>query len=280
MSYAPTPYGLNGRPRPAFGRARNQSGSQPTRSAPRAPQPSSPEPEAYQRPAEVFYADGQFGIGRVFSRASGVIGSDFVTFFALVALFAAPERIVYHTVAGPLGLSLGKLALAVSSFALQLAVMHLALRRFAGAPASLGACAGKALAAFFPAMFIAVISGLAMGLAAILLIVPGFMVMLAWSLILPVYLGEGGGAFASFKRSSALTKGHRWKILCVMLLLGLMLGVVAGMLMAIWGIHGVMGAIVFFSNNWLMKLVFNAAFGLILAAMYQELAGAREADAF
>ncbi len=279
MSYAPTPYGLNGRPRPAFGRAGARALPQRPAQTARV-MASAPEPRTDERPAEAFYADGSFGIGRVFARAIGVLKSDFVTFFALVALFAIPERLVYHAVPGAAGALIGTLTLSACGFGLQLAVIHLALRRYAGAPAGFAGCAVKALAAFIPAALIVFLSGIATAAAALLLIVPGFMVMLAWSLILPAWLSGDAGLFAGFGRSRALTKGHRWKILAVLLLLGAMLGVMAGLLMPIWGIHGALGAISFFSQNWLMKLVFNAAFGLLLAAMYHELAGAKEADAF
>lgn len=232
----------------------------------------------------VFEDDGAFGIGRVFARMGHVLGKDFVTLLALVALFAIPERIAAHAVGydSPLLAPVDQIVLIFCGFGLQLAVMHLALRRFVGTPAGLGACVGKALTAFFPAALLYFLSGLATAAAMLVLIVPGVMVLTAWSVILPVYLAEDGGLFASFGRSSALTRGHRWKILAVMLLLGFGLGLLCAVLMPIWGMHGPLAALTFLNGNWLMRLLFNAAMGLTIAAIYRSLAGSPTdvADAF
>lgn len=80
--------------------------------------------------------------------------------------------------------------------------------------------------------------------------------------------------FASFGRSTALTRGHRWRILAAMLLLGLMMVPVILALMPVWGIHGAGAVKLFLDSNWLMRLIFNAAVGLLIASIYQELLGA------
>lgn len=274
MSYAPSPYGLNGRPRPAFGRAGAKTVST---SNWQSSWPSSPAPAV---PA--FRGDSTFAIGGVFRRLFSVLGPDFVTVVALIALFAVPERIAVHTVGygSPILETVDKIALAFCGFGLQLAVMHLALRRFAGRPAGFASCVGKSLTAYFPAGLVYLISILPIALAMLLAVAPGVMLLTSWAVILPVCLAEEGALFASFGRSAALTRGHRWKILAAMLLLGLPLGLLALAMMPIWGLpvsslHAPMAAVVFPKENWLMRLIVNAAVGLLLAAIYQELVDAK-----
>jgi len=56
-------------------------------------------------------------------------------------------------------------------------------------------------------------------LGALLLIVPGILLALRYSLAIPVAVLEDAGASASLRRSAALTKGHRGRILLVYFLL-------------------------------------------------------------
>jgi hypothetical protein len=54
--------------------------------------------------------------------------------------------------------------------------------------------------------------------ASILLIVPGIILGLAFSVAGPVRVAEGRGVFGSIQRSRDLTRGLRWKILLIMIL--------------------------------------------------------------
>ena len=269
MAHVSSSYGWNDRPRPTFGRAVPRSVS----SRPVAAIAAQPAPHA----ATAFEADGVFGIFRVLARAMFVLGPDFVTVLALVALFAAPERIAVHLMGmeSPLAAMVSKITLLFSGFGLQLATMHLALRRFAGEPASFAGCVRKALTAYLPAALIYFLSALGAGLAMLLVVVPGLMLLTSWSVILPAYLAEGG-LFASFNRSMALTQGHRWKVFGVLALLGFALAMIACALMPIWGLRPPLGLVEFLNANWLMRLILSAMSGLVIASIYQELLGTEQ----
>jgi hypothetical protein len=99
---------------------------------------------------------------------------------------------------------------------------------------------------------------------------------MAWSVLVPVQVAEGVGVIACFKRSAELTRGHRWKILAVFLLLGVGMAPLLLVLQTLWGVPLSADA-QFFVQNWLARLLFDAAVGLTLAGVYWELRAAEPA---
>ncbi len=70
--------------------------------------------------------------------------------------------------------------------------------------------------------------GLLTGLAFLLLIVPGVMLMVAWTVVLPAVVVERLGARAAMRRSRALTSGHRWAIFGLIILAGIITAITVG----------------------------------------------------
>jgi hypothetical protein len=68
--------------------------------------------------------------------------------------------------------------------------------------------------------------GVRIMLAAIFFIVPGVVLALMYALAVPVAVLEGKGISESLSRSAQLTKGHRWRILLVYVLLTVLTGIV------------------------------------------------------
>jgi hypothetical protein len=57
------------------------------------------------------------------------------------------------------------------------------------------------------------------GVGLVLLVVPGLFVLVRWSVIVPVIVLEGRGMRESFRRSSALVRGHGWRVLWILLII-------------------------------------------------------------
>src|SRR5580704_6101991 len=118
-----------------------------------------------------------------------------------------------------------------------------AFQRLRGEPLRGGAALQRALARLVPLVVLSILITLAMigvGLAYIalmwilglvlgrfvavlsfLIFVPIFMLGVLWSVVVPACLVEGLGPIESMARSADLTKGYRWKVTGIMLLLGL-----------------------------------------------------------
>jgi hypothetical protein len=103
---------------------------------------------------------------------------------------------------------------------------------------------GESLSAGFRRMGavvgLSLIVGVLSGLGALLLLVPGFIVMAMYAVAIPVCVAERLGIGASMKRSSFLTKGARWRIFGLLILVlvisstlaalvGFLAGIVGGM---------------------------------------------------
>ena len=70
---------------------------------------------------------------------------------------------------------------------------------------------------FLPLFALNVLAFVGMAFGLLLLIVPGLVLAIAWSVAGPALVAERGGIFGAFRRSDALTRGNRWRILVLFL---------------------------------------------------------------
>lgn len=167
-------------------------------------------------------------MGRVVSRTFGTIGRNAVSFFIL-AVFAVVPQVVLGAVLGvgnavrqPVGMShlghmysmLGIVSLVSMVFGsvLQAALVHGTVSDLNGQKASFGDCLQTGLRTCLPVIGLSIVMSVALVFGFVLLIVPGVLMMLAWSVAVPVLVVEHTGVFGAFGRSAELTKGHRWAI--------------------------------------------------------------------
>jgi hypothetical protein len=78
-----------------------------------------------------------------------------------------------------------------------------------------------------------ILAGIAVGIGLILLIVPGLFLLTIWAVIAPVIVIERTGALGSFGRSSELTKGNRWQVFGVIVVLFILQFVVTALIQAL-----------------------------------------------
>jgi uncharacterized membrane protein len=97
--------------------------------------------------------------------------------------------------------------------------LHAAFQAMRLRPVNLGDSLRVGLARVIPILLLAIVMGFLMGLAFLLLIVPGLILLTMWWVATPACVVERTGPWTSLKRSAALTKGHRWKIFGLILLL-------------------------------------------------------------
>jgi uncharacterized membrane protein len=118
------------------------------------------------------------------------------------------------------GVMLFSWALAILIAALTQAVLTRATTAESdGRKAGFGECIAAAFRVVFPLAALMILLVLAVMLGFLLLIVPGVMLYVMWSVASPVLVEEHRGVFGSFKRSQQLTKGARWKIFGLLLII-------------------------------------------------------------
>ncbi len=194
--------------------------------------------------AAVPTTSGEFRIGQVFSQTSAVLSRHFLMFFVVMIVAALPRVLLTQTaVTGAGGEVYGKLFLGlflqiVLSTLAQAVLVYGAFQDMRGRPVSLVDCLRVALGRFFPIIGLAICMSIGLSIGFILLVVPGIILAVMWFVSTPACVVEQLGPLASMGRSSELTKGHRWKIFGMLLLvviIGLVISIVIGALLGLTG---------------------------------------------
>jgi hypothetical protein len=169
---------------------------------------------------------GQLDMGKVIQELFAVLGRNFVTFLVLTlilvglpALLSGYLQMTYMRAGNPLAWQplLGGLAVGVGGLILQGTVIYGTVTDLNGKPASLGASLSVGLASFLPLLGLGILMYLAVFCGFILLVVPGFLLLVAWIVAVPAYVAERPGIFAAFGRSAELTRGNRWRIFALLI---------------------------------------------------------------
>jgi hypothetical protein len=167
----------------------------------------------------------RFEMGRVISGTFEVMGRNFVP-FALLALllgglpnllvglvqmrFLAGQTTFEPRVVG--GSVVGGLIMLVAAFVLQAAIVHATVTDLNGRRVVLGDSLKVGLRNCLPLIGLAILMALGFAVGFVLLIVPGFILMVMWSVAVPSKVVEKIGVFDALRRSGDLTRGRRWPI--------------------------------------------------------------------
>ncbi len=179
--------------------------------------------------------DRRMSIGRVFQRAFSTISDNpLVVLGIAVVVGGLPSAIANLLIRGIVGapkpgipdfsaiwgaiLFNWTIAVVVGAI-VQGALTRAAVANYEGHRASLGECLGAALRVLLPLVGVGLIFGFGVALGWILLIVPGIIIMVMWSVAGPAVVVEREGVMAALRRSQELTKGDRWKIFALFLVL-------------------------------------------------------------
>lgn len=191
-------------------------------------------------------SDRSVSVGRIISRAFAVMGANPLLVFGVSLVLGAIPQIFFSAVLGVQNSVVihGQTAGAVAAQRLFSIVITLVLQSIVigcltrntvayseGRKASLGECLGVAVSRVLPVIAVSILFGLGVVLGMILVIVPGIVLAIMWSVAIPVTVEEDTGIIGAFGRSKALTEGARWKIFGLFLLLILIMigvGMVAG----------------------------------------------------
>jgi len=224
----------------------------------------------------------RFDIGRTVSRGFAPIGRHPALFLGLALLFGIlPNAVVrgfaWSGIASASalgGIAAGLLTVVASLvgfvcvFILQASVIHAAVVDLNGGVPSLGASVRPSLSLILPLIGLAIVSGLGYALGFALLLVPGIILLVVWSVAVPALVEERGGIMGSLARSRELTKGARWRIFATLIVVGVIVYLPSMVLTFAGG--GIAAAALraqSFSVAGVLLIVFNGLASMILAAM-------------
>jgi hypothetical protein len=229
------------------------------------------------------FAESDFRVGSVLTRTAKILSQHFLIFF-LIGLVANLPSLLLGYGGGSVGASptgqnavlliVGGVLSFVLSMISQAVMVHAAFQAMRMRPVSLGESMRVGLSRVFAVILLALLMGILGGLAAVLLIVPALIVMTMWFVSTPACVVERTGPWTSMKRSAALTKGHRWKVFGLLLLLILVSLIVAGLLQLV--LMQVGSTILVLLGTLLWGALWTAFYSIAVVTTYHDLRVAKE----
>ena len=227
-------------------------------------------------------------IGDVFSTTVDVVFKNILPLFALAGLFYLPTLIFQYynqpDFADPLNIDyfasgMGGILGLLFQFALIAAMTSAVFAALQGNKVGIGPSITQGLARMFPVLGVSILTGLAIMVGFVFLIIPGIIVSIMLCLSVPAVVVERGGVFAAMSRSSELTSGYRWKIfglylvaLVVLLIIATIFGAVVSLVG--FGLNGNMLALLI--TGWVVDVVIGVFSAALTAVLYFKLRMAKE----
>jgi len=251
------------------------------------------------------FAEGDFRVGRVISRSISVLSRRFVTLLIIAAAAYLPTFLISLWMGGFLwtgrvpgqaeqiasAILLG-IAFILFSVLSQAMIVHAAFQDMRGRPVSLGASVKVGLRRFLPLFGIAILLAILVFLALTLFIaltalvtpfllvltpIPIVVIVTVFFVTTPACVVEERGPFGSMGRSAQLTKGHRWRIFGLeLLVVGLLL--IASIFIGLldWALRAVGGPLLAAISGLLWNAVWVAYYAVMVAVAYHDLRVAKE----
>jgi len=241
----------------------------------------------------------EVSIGRVFERAFGTLRANPLATLGIAFLCGAlPGAVLGYFIAryqfslmprlgvwGVVAFGLLSMLVAVVLYAItQGALVRATVAHSEGRESSFADSIAAGLSVVLPLIVASLLSAIGIGLGMVLLIVPGAMLYCIWAVVAPVVVEERTGPIAALSRSAVLTRGARWKVFGVVLLLlvayWVFSGVVGGVLIALVGLRGMADAaamtnggfpVAFYAVNAVTQTIVSCVWGLVFASLYVEL---------
>ncbi len=228
-----------------------------------------------------------FSISNVFSNTFGVIARNAPLFLGLsliivgipqllIGLVSTPATgdpmAILNNPAGILTSGIGYVVFLFLSIVLQASLIVASANDLAGRPVNFGACVNRAVSKLFPLIGLGIVVAIGVSIGLIFLVIPGLILYLMWMVAVPAMMVENLGVFESLSRSSALTKGSRWRLVALIVVF-----IIFTMIVAIpFGLLSMISPTITIVTSALVSAV-NAAVGAAgIAAVYIELRGSKE----
>jgi hypothetical protein len=196
---------------------------------------------------------GTFRLADVFGKAVAVWSQRFVPFFILTIMASIPNYLVSFVIQGSVEGS-GVAALATVAALIPVfivtqslangAVIYGVVQQLRGRTFSVTDSIQITLRRFLPMLGVAICTSVAIALGALLLVVPGIILMCILYVSIPACIAEQRGVFASMSRSQFLTEGHRWQVFGTVMVVAAASGALEGIAGTIFEQAGEIGTLI------------------------------------
>lgn len=233
-----------------------------------------------------------FGIGPVLSTSISVFFRNLVPFLAITALIGIPYILISFWMLSTIGdieaavrtggvppsgffgmVAVSVIVLLLTNTLSQSAINYGTFQDLRGRKASFSDCLGRGFAMLPRVIVGAILASIAYAIGFMLLVIPGVVLSLMWWVFIPVIIVEGAGIGEAFGRSRDLTRGHRWGILGLLFVVGIVQWIVSMIVGLIGRALGPVGAEVL---NLVVILGFTSFFAVLCTVGYYYLRSEKE----
>jgi uncharacterized membrane protein len=235
-------------------------------------------------PMAARFAESDFRVGRVLNRSVAVLLRNLLPFFLVTVIAYLPFIVMERAQVAAqqardvtLILILSGVSFIVMlllSMLSQAVILQAAFQDMRRQPVNVTESLKVGLRRFFPVIALALLMGLLLVLGFMLLVVPGFIFYTMWFVALPICVVERLGPVKSLGRSQQLTKGHRWKIFGLLLLLMIFSAIVTGTVEFV--LYAAGGDIVALIGKLIVTALWAAFSSVVIAVTYHDLRVAKE----
>jgi fumarate reductase subunit D len=204
----------------------------------------------------------EFRIGPIFTRSWSIYAANFLMFTLVAVVAGLPNQLGgdFESSAGVAQSIIAFIISVILYFVGQAVILYAAFQAMRGRDVIIGDAIGRAFSRFLSLLGISILVGLGVAIGFMLLIVPGIILALRWAVAVPACVVENKGPLESMRRSAELTKGHRWKIFGIWVLIA----IVAIIILIIVGVLAGLGAVV---AQGLGRVLIAGVISLILTAI-------------
>ena len=203
------------------------------------------------------WENGQaFSVGEVMNRAFGVMRENPVPTFGIAFLFGALPQQLFQFLTETLRaanaaslLVVAVLTIASTLFSMALAslvagaIVRVTIASAEGEVATFGESVMAGLAKALPLFALTLLMTIGLVLGFLFLLVPGVILLIMWSVASPALVAEDLGVTEAFGRSRYLTKGARWRIFGLGILVMVIFWILSAMLGVAFYVSGGVGGL-------------------------------------
>ena len=183
----------------------------------------------------------QFSIGRVIGDSFGVYARNFVSFTALALVIGLVSLAFQLLILVPMMVSgaqdptqinwglvfLGSVIPMVVNALTQATIIYGTFQDLRGQRAGIGDCITRGLVSIVPVIIGSILLSLGVSVGLMLIVVPGLILLVMWWVYIPAIVVESKGIIEAFGRSRELTRGRRWHLLGLILIVGIVVLIVS-----------------------------------------------------
>jgi hypothetical protein len=222
-------------------------------------------------------------VGDVLSRSFSLFAARWAPFVGLSLIAYAPNLILGLLLtgsagisggAGPVGVFVTTIIQFVCSALANAAIIYGVVQELRGRGFTFSESLSVGFGRTGAVVGLSLLVGVLVGVASLLLLIPGIIVWCIYSVAIPVCVAERLGPRASMTRSSFLTKGNRWRIfgiILVIVLASMVFGAIFGGLAAMIG-----GFLLVQIVSFVIEALFGAFNAVAIGVLYYQLRVVRE----